>query len=96
MAHPPPPPSARRDELFVGGAWTPGTGRERFPVISPTSEELLQISLNHKRLSVSWGPRGARPRSQTLLFDTPDQARDAYFTRLGALDARGYLDTTAG
>ena len=61
-----------------------------------TSEELLQISLNHKRLSVSWGPRGARPRSQTLLFDTPDQARDAYFTRLGALDARGYLDTTAG
>ena len=41
MAHPPPPPSARRDELFVGGAWTPGTGRERFPVISPTSEELL-------------------------------------------------------
>lgn len=63
---------------------------------SGSAEELLQISLNHKRLSVSWGPRGERGRSQTLLFDTPDQARDAYFTRLSALGARGYLDTTAG
>jgi len=59
-------------------------------------EELLQISLNRKRLHLSWGPRGERPRTQTLFFDTPDQAREAYFAKVDALPGRGYLDTTAG
>lgn len=63
---------------------------------SAGGEELMQVSLNHKRLFVSWGPRGARPRSQTLFFDTPDQAREAYFARIDGLEARGYLDTTSG
>lgn len=63
---------------------------------SDKGEELLQVSLNRKRLHLSWGPRGAKPRSQTLFFDTPDQAREAYFAKVDALVARGYLDTTAG
>ncbi len=59
-------------------------------------EELLQVSLNKRRLHTSWGARGAKPRTQTLFFDTPDQAREAYFAKVDALVAGGYLDTTAG
>jgi len=32
---------------------------------------------------------------QVLRFNTPDEARTAYFARLGELGARGYLDATA-
>jgi hypothetical protein len=33
-------------------------------------------------------------RLQTLRFNTVDDARAAYFARIGELDARGYLDAT--
>lgn len=63
---------------------------------SAAGEETMQVSLNRRKMHVSWGPRGERPRTQTFFFDTPDQAREAYFSRVDALVARGWLDTTAG
>ena len=59
-------------------------------------EEMLQLSLNHRRVSASWGPRGGKLRNQNLHFDTPDAARAAYFARVDTLESRGYLDTSAG
>jgi hypothetical protein len=35
-------------------------------------------------------------RLQTLRFNTPDEARAAYFARIDELDQKGYLDATAG
>jgi hypothetical protein len=35
-------------------------------------------------------------RLQSLKFNSVDEARAAYFARIGELDASGYLDATAG
>jgi hypothetical protein len=35
-------------------------------------------------------------RSQTLTFNTLDEARGAYLARIAGLDARGFLDATEG
>ncbi len=59
-------------------------------------EEVYQVSLERQRLKVRWGRAGQPLRSQTLRFNSVDEAREAYFARIGELDARGYLDATAG
>jgi hypothetical protein len=59
-------------------------------------EEVVQVSLEKQRLKVRWGRPGGPLRLQTLRFNTPDEARAAYFARLDELGARGYLDATAG
>ncbi|MBU1896251.1 SWIM zinc finger family protein [Myxococcota bacterium] len=60
-------------------------------------ERIYQITLNRQRLRLRWGERvEARMRVQNLVFDSVAEARDAYFARLDALAAQGYLDATAG
>ncbi len=58
-------------------------------------ETVYQVSLDRSRLKVRWGDRGGRERVQTLWFDSTDDARVAFFDRVDALEAGGYLDATA-
>ncbi len=58
-------------------------------------ETVYQVSLDRKRLKVRWGERHGEARVQTLLFDTPEDARAAFFERVDALTAGGFLDATA-
>jgi hypothetical protein len=62
----------------------------------PEGEDVIQVSLERQRLRVRWGRAGQALRSQMLKFNTVDEARTAYFARIDELDARGYLDATAG
>ncbi|HXG10853.1 MAG TPA: SWIM zinc finger family protein [Gemmataceae bacterium] len=59
-------------------------------------ENIVQVSLERQRLKVRWGRSGQPMRLQTLRFNTPDEARAAYFARIEDLDEQGYLDATAG
>jgi hypothetical protein len=59
-------------------------------------EDVIQVSLERQRLRMRWGRAGQALRSQMLKFNTVDEARAAYFARIDELDARGYLDATAG
>jgi predicted DNA-binding WGR domain protein len=59
-------------------------------------EEVYQVSLERSRLKVRWGRAGRPMRLQSLSFNTVDEARGAYLARLADLDARGFLDATAG
>ena len=59
-------------------------------------EEVVQVSLERQKLKVRRGKAGQAMRVQTLRFNTPDDAREAYFARVDALGAKGYLDATAG
>jgi predicted DNA-binding WGR domain protein len=61
-----------------------------------TGEDVVQVALERQRLKVRWGRAGAEPRLQVLKFDSVEDARSAYFARLGALTHQGYLDATAG
>lgn len=59
-------------------------------------ETVYQLSLDHQRLRVRWGARGADAmRVQNLVFDSLDEARAAYFQRIDGLAAKGFLDATA-
>jgi len=60
------------------------------------AEEVCQISLDRQRLKLRWGPRGQGLRVQSLVFNSVAEARAAYFERVDQLEARGYLDGTAG
>jgi hypothetical protein len=60
------------------------------------TEEVCQISLDRQRLKLRWGPRGQSLRVQSLVFNSVAEARSAYFERVDDLEARGYLDGTAG
>jgi hypothetical protein len=59
-------------------------------------EDVVQVTLDRLRLKVRWGRVGQPERLQVLRFNSADEARAAYFARIGDLGARGYLDTTAG
>ncbi|MEZ4451877.1 MAG: hypothetical protein R3B09_20605 [Nannocystaceae bacterium] len=60
-----------------------------------SGEEVVQLSLDRQRLKVRWGERGGAPRVQSLVFNSVDEARAAFFTRVDDLEARGYLDEAA-
>jgi hypothetical protein len=62
----------------------------------PGGEEVYQVALDRQRLKVRWGRAGQPLRLQNLTFNTVDQARVAYLARIAELDARGFLDATAG
>ncbi len=62
----------------------------------PAGEHVYQVSLERQRLKVRWGLAGTPLRLQTLTFNSLDDAREAYLARLAELDARGFLDATAG
>ena len=55
--------------------------------------ETYRLSLDG-RLVIARHGIGAQQRMQKLRFDTPDDARGAYFARLNDLARRGYLDAT--
>jgi hypothetical protein len=57
--------------------------------------DVMQVTLDRNRLRLRWGRAGRPMRMQVLRFNSPDEARGAYFARLGELGARGYLDATA-
>jgi hypothetical protein len=60
------------------------------------TEEVVQVSLERQKLKVRRGNAGEPMRVQALRFNTPDEAREAYFAQVESLDARGYLDATTG
>ena len=61
----------------------------------PKGEEVYQVSLDRRLLKVRWGRPGSPMRLQSLTFDSVDDARQAYLSRIATLDARGYLDATS-
>jgi uncharacterized Zn finger protein len=58
--------------------------------------EVVQVTLDRNRLKVRWGRAGQPMRVQTLRFNTAEESRAAYFARVARLEARGFLDATAG
>lgn len=85
-------------------AATRGKGRSTITVETRTysrrkgsTEAIYQLGLDRTRLRIRWGNRGdARLRLQQLVFDSTADARAAYFARIDDLEARGFLDATAG
>jgi predicted DNA-binding WGR domain protein len=59
-------------------------------------EDVAQVTLDRTRLKVRWGRAGQPMRLQVLRFNSIDEARAAYFARIGEYSARGFLDATAG
>lgn len=59
-------------------------------------EDIMQLSLERQRLKTRWGRTGQPMRLQTLRFNTEDEARAAYFSKLERLNETGYLDASAG
>jgi predicted DNA-binding WGR domain protein len=57
--------------------------------------DVVQVTLDRSKLKVRWGRAGQSMRLQVLRFNSDDDARTAYFARIGDLGARGYLDATA-
>ncbi|MDP6444868.1 MAG: hypothetical protein QF805_13820, partial [Pirellulaceae bacterium] len=57
-------------------------------------EQVVQISLNRKRLKVRWGTAGESMRVQQLQFDSLEAARSEYVERVGKLEEGGYLDAS--
>lgn len=54
-----------------------------------------RVSLDHRQLTVRWGPHPDRMRMQRLLFATPEEASTEYFGRLETLTHRGFIDASA-
>jgi hypothetical protein len=57
-------------------------------------EDVYQIALDRRRVKLRWGPRGVEARVQTLVFNSAEGARAAYFARVDDLETRGFLDAT--
>ena len=60
------------------------------------TEDVVQLSLERRKLKLRRGRAGEAMRLQTLRFNSPEEAREAYLAQVGRLDAKGYLDATAG
>ena len=58
-------------------------------------ENVVQVSLERDKVKYRWGRAGQPMRLQTLRFNTEAAARGAYFGKLAALGAKGYLDAIA-
>ncbi len=54
-----------------------------------------RVSLDHRQVTVRWGPHPERMRMHRLLFATPEEASSEYFGRLGHLSRRGFIDASA-
>ncbi len=62
---------------------------------SSRGERVYQVTLDRKKLRISWGTAGQRQRVQHLRFNSVDEARDEYLGRIDELVAKGYLDASA-
>lgn len=58
-------------------------------------EDVIQLSLERRKLKLRWGRTGQTLRLQTLTFNTVEEARATYFARVDEANTRGYLDATA-
>jgi predicted DNA-binding WGR domain protein len=58
-------------------------------------EDVYQLALERRRLTIHWGRGGHTMRRQRLLFDSVDDARDAYLSRIAELSGLGFLDTSS-
>jgi hypothetical protein len=58
-------------------------------------QDVVQVTIDRNWLKLRWGRAGQPMRLQVLRFNTADDARAAYFARLGELGDRGFLDATA-
>jgi len=67
----------------------PGIGRAAVQV-------RCQIALDRQRLKLRWGPRNTKLRVQSFVFSSVAEARAAFFERVDDLEARGFLDGSAG
>ncbi len=54
-----------------------------------------RLSLDHRQVTVHWGRDPQKMRMQRFFFDRPEEARDAYFSRLDQLSNQGYIDASA-
>lgn len=54
-----------------------------------------RVSLDHRQVTVRWGPHPTRMRMQRLLFSTPEEASTEYFGRLETLSTKGFIDASA-
>ncbi|HEU4409501.1 MAG TPA: SWIM zinc finger family protein [Polyangiaceae bacterium] len=59
------------------------------------AETVYRVSLDRRAVHVRWGARAGNERHQRLWFDSDREAREAYFRRLDALAAEGYVDADA-
>lgn len=55
-------------------------------------ESVYRLVLAEKRLTKHWQLQGERERKQALVFNSVSEARDAYFTQIDSLEARGFID----
>ncbi len=55
-------------------------------------EDVVQLSLERKKIKLRFGISGQAMRMQTLQFNTENDAQSAYQMRLSELDSKGYLD----
>ena len=60
------------------------------------AEDVVQLSLERQKVKIRRGEAGQAMRLQTLRFNSAEEAREAYFAQVDRLDAKGYLDATAG
>lgn len=89
---------ARRRELASKGELRDTVTNESktFAKRHNNGEEVYQLSLNHQRMRVRWGQRGGRLRVQNLVFNSLEEAREAYYAKVDGLESKGYLDATEG
>lgn len=57
--------------------------------------ETFRVSLDHRQVTVRWGPHPDRMRMQRLLFASPEEASTEYFGRLEKLTRKGFIDASA-
>ncbi len=57
--------------------------------------QTFRVSLDHRQVTVRWGPHPDRMRMQRLLFATPEEASTEYFGRLEDLTHKGFIDASA-
>ena len=62
----------------------------------PDFEERLKVSSSDMSDAekIRWGKANEPPRQQTLRYNSVDDARTAYFSRISSLDERGYVSAT--
>lgn len=54
-----------------------------------------RVSLDHRQVTVRWGPHPTTMRMQRLLFASPQEASTEYFGRLEKLSHKGFIDASA-
>jgi len=58
-------------------------------------QHMYQLTLDRQQMKVRWGYGGENLRLQQLRFNSVEDARAAYFSKMESLAARGYLDQAA-